>query len=212
MARKDLAASQTGRSHGRAAPPRINARELDAGKHVVLAPGIFELDAPLRLTHADQVLLGLGLATLHAVAGTAAITVSDVDGVRVAGLMIEAGEMRADALVVWGSGAHAGDAKNPGVLSDIFVRVGGPYAAETSALTMVHVRSGHVIGGASSTSSSSSALPPTVSLPIQKRPSRDAPVSLHSFSSCALVVSSCFARLPPNSRKTTSGSGAPTTT
>ena len=129
----------------------INAK-LDAGKHVVLAPGIFDLDAPLRLTHAGQCLLGLGLATLRASNGTAAVVVGDVDGVRVAGVLIEAGatDPAGGALLTWGTSAPAdggrGHVDNPGVLSDVFVRVGGPRAAETNAATMVHVRRGHVVG------------------------------------------------------------------
>ena len=127
----------------------INAK-LAAGRHVVLAPGIFDLDAPLALTTPGQVLLGLGLATLRAVNGTAAITVGDVAGVRVAGVLIEAGPHPSDALLVWGTAAARArggpSASDPGVLSDVFVRVGGPYAYATQARIMAHIRASHVIG------------------------------------------------------------------
>ena len=41
----------------------INAK-LSAGLHVVLSPGVYALEAPLKLTSNGQVLLGLGMATL----------------------------------------------------------------------------------------------------------------------------------------------------
>ena len=45
-----------------AAAADINAK-LAAGLHVVLSPGVYHLEAPLRLVKAGQVLLGLGFAT-----------------------------------------------------------------------------------------------------------------------------------------------------
>ena len=69
----------------------INAK-LAAGLHVVLAPGIYALDAPLQLTHPGQVLLGLGFATLVSAKQNTLVQVADgVDGVRVAGIILQAG-------------------------------------------------------------------------------------------------------------------------
>mmetsp|Transcript_7289 Transcript_7289/g.24215 ORF Transcript_7289/g.24215 Transcript_7289/m.24215 type:complete len:566 (+) Transcript_7289:374-2071(+) len=80
----------------------INAK-LSNGLHVVLAPGIFALDAPLELTHEGQVLLGLGLATLVSADGNAVVTVSTAAmGARVAGLILQAGVHPTEALLVWG--------------------------------------------------------------------------------------------------------------
>jgi hypothetical protein len=52
----------------------INAK-LAAGLHVVLTPGTYELTAPLKLSVAGQVLLGLGFPTLISAAGTPVIQV-----------------------------------------------------------------------------------------------------------------------------------------
>jgi len=56
----------------------------------------------------------------------------------------------APALLEWGlSGNHAGTSADPGLMHDIFARVGGPDGAASSVVgvdTMVHVKSGHVIG------------------------------------------------------------------
>ena len=132
----------------------INAK-LAQGLHVVLTPGIYDLDAPLKLGTPGQVLLGLGLATLRPTAATAAIQVGDVDGVRVAGVLVQAGPLvgtkRSSALIQWGESGtkFAGSASNPGFLHDVFVRVGGPDGTPTSVVgagAMLIVNSGHVVG------------------------------------------------------------------
>jgi hypothetical protein len=95
-----------------------------------------------------QVLLGLGLATLRPTAGTAAIEVGDVAGVRVAGVLVQAGAAASDVLIEWGTagGAFAGDASDPGALSDVYARVGGPFTFYTSARTMLRINAAHVVG------------------------------------------------------------------
>lgn len=131
----------------------INAK-LNAGLNVVVTPGIYYLTAPLVLSKPNQVLLGLGLATLVSAAGTPVITVADVDGIRVAGFLMQAGPPGpggkvAPALLQWGaSGSYAGSAANPGVISDVFARVGGPdgdAANPVAVTTMVQIQSGYVV-------------------------------------------------------------------
>jgi hypothetical protein len=72
------------------------------------------------------VVLGLGFATLKPIAGTAAITTADADGIILAGLLIDAGEAQSPVLVEIGpQGSHANHARNPISLHDVFFRVGG---------------------------------------------------------------------------------------
>lgn len=79
------------------------------------------------VSNPNTVILGLGIATLISSKGEPCIKVLDVPGVRVAGILFEAGQIYTDALLLWGSGDHyAGHSENPGVASDIFARVGGP--------------------------------------------------------------------------------------
>ena len=99
----------------------INAK-LDQGLHVVVSGGIYQIEEPLRLHTEGQVLLGIGMATLISAAGNTVIDVADVDGVRVAGLLIDAGESDTTHLVKWGEEGSKGDHHNPGVISDVFVR------------------------------------------------------------------------------------------
>lgn len=129
----------------------LNAK-LASGLDVVLAPGIYNLEAPLQLVQQNQVLLGLGMATLIPANGTAVIEVGAVDGVHVAGLLLQAGPKKSNTLLQWGvnGSAFAGDATNPGVLSDVFARVGGPESlaagdAEVSVDTVFQISAGNVI-------------------------------------------------------------------
>jgi hypothetical protein len=103
----------------------INA-QLAHGKHLILTPGIYNLDEPIRVTHPNTVVLGLGFATLHPTHGNAAVTTADADGIILAGLLIDAGETLSPVLVQ--VGPHASTARHqqdPISLSDIFFRVGG---------------------------------------------------------------------------------------
>jgi hypothetical protein len=118
---------------------------LAAGRHLLFTPGIYRLREPLRVVKPGTVLLGLGLATLLAEGGTAAIRVADVAGVSIAGLLIDAGPTLSPVLVEIGPrGAAADHRADPTLLADLFFRVGG--AAAGSADTCLEINSGHVIG------------------------------------------------------------------
>lgn len=135
---------------------------LDEGKDVVLAPGMFYLERTLELKTKNQVLLGLGLATLVAPEGAPCVRVAPkTPGVRIAGVMLEAppvdpAKRQNDSTAHWSllefgqEGVSDGDSQNPGALFDIFCRVGGggPAAQRKwiSIDTMVRIHSGHVIG------------------------------------------------------------------
>jgi hypothetical protein len=127
-------------------------KKLAAGLHVVVSPGIYQLTQPLLLAKDNQVLLGLGMATLISAAGTPVVQVAtNVDGVRVAGLLLQAGPKPTPALLRWGDPhtgkpPYRGKASNPGVISDVFARVGGPDTSPVQAKVMVQILSGNVIG------------------------------------------------------------------
>ncbi|HVF94559.1 MAG TPA: adenylyl cyclase [Sphingomonas sp.] len=122
----------------------INAA-LAEGRHVLFTPGIYRIREPIRIVRAGTILLGLGLATLLAEGGTRAITVADVGGVTIAGLLIDAGPIMSPVLVEVGprgsNRTHRGD---PTLLADLFFRVGG--ATVGNAETCVEINSHHVIG------------------------------------------------------------------
>jgi hypothetical protein len=110
----------------------INAK-LAGGKHLLFTPGIYELTEPIRVTRPGTIVLGLGFATLKPVNGKAALTTADVDGVILAGLLIDAGSAQSPVLVEIGpSGSHANHSRNPISLHDVFFRVGGAGAGRAT--------------------------------------------------------------------------------
>ena len=116
---------------------------------VVFQPGVYNLTDSLKVNKEGAVLLGIGMATLVASNGKPCIEVGDVDNVRIAGLLLEAGPVKSDVLLRWGVEKSMGDVNLPGVLSDVYVRSGGPNHQKitpTSVGTMVIInRSGTII-------------------------------------------------------------------
>ncbi|GID92004.1 ricin-type beta-trefoil lectin domain protein [Amorphoplanes digitatis] len=122
----------------------INAA-LAAGKNLLVTPGVYNLNQTINVTRAGTVVLGLGLATFVPQNGIAAMTVADVDGVRVAGLLFDAGTTNSPVLMEVGpSGSSANHAANPTVLSDVFFRIGGAIAGKASV--SLRINSDNVIG------------------------------------------------------------------
>jgi len=118
---------------------------LAQGKDLLFTPGVYSVNEPIRVTRPNTVVLGLGLATLAPTNGAMALSVADVDGVKLAGLMIDAGATNSPLLMEVGpNGSSANHAANPTSLSDVFVRIGG--GAVGKATTSVVVNSPNVIG------------------------------------------------------------------
>jgi hypothetical protein len=118
---------------------------LDQGKHLLFTPGIYHLSASLDVKTKDTIVMGLGLATLIPDQGTPAITVSDVDGVKIAGLLLQAGKTNSDSLLVMGAaGSTQRHDGNPSAIYDLSCRIGG--GDPGVATTCVTVNSNDVIG------------------------------------------------------------------
>jgi hypothetical protein len=118
---------------------------LAQGRHLLLEPGIYHLEDTLRVTRANTIVMGLGLATLIADAGAPAITISEVDGVKVASLIIDAGATNAPTLLQVGApGAGRAHAAAPTWLYDLSCRVGGGSAG--TATTCLTIDSDDVVG------------------------------------------------------------------
>ncbi|NUR31004.1 MAG: coagulation factor 5/8 type domain-containing protein, partial [Catenulispora sp.] len=99
---------------------------LAAGKNLLITPGVYHLDQTLNITRPDTVVLGLGLATLVPDNGITAVSTADVDGVKLAGLLIDAGTTSSQQLMQIGpAGSSAAHAADPTSLSDVFFRIGG---------------------------------------------------------------------------------------
>ena len=120
-------------------------KALTEGKNLILTPGIYQFSGSIHITRPGTIVLGLGYATLVPQTGTPAITVADVDGVQLAGLVIDAGPINSPVLVQLGTqqnsrGRHEW---NPTSLNDVFFRIGG--ATPGLATTSLEVDSNDVI-------------------------------------------------------------------
>jgi len=120
-------------------------RALAAGRHLLFTPGLYDLEEALRVDRPGTVVLGLGFASLRPVRGTAALEVADVDGVSLAGLLIEAGPLESPVLVRLGpEGSRADHSARPTAVHDLWVRIGGPGPGRVK--TALTIGSRHVLG------------------------------------------------------------------
>jgi hypothetical protein len=121
---------------------------LAAGQNLILTPGVYALNAPILVEHPDTIILGLGFPTLVPQTGQAAIQALDVNGVEVAGLIIDAGPVNSPVLMemglgLLGLGGLAPHVNDPPLVSDVFFRIGGATAGK--ATTSLEVNSSDVI-------------------------------------------------------------------
>lgn len=141
------------------ATPADSARTINAqlarGKNLIFTPGVYGIDRTLQVKRAGTIVLGLGVATLTAERGAVPITVADVPGVDIAGIMIDAGPVTSPALLRIGSARghapgpgswHGADhtsreattrhrghpTTQPTALQDVFFRIGGPHAGKAT--------------------------------------------------------------------------------
>jgi hypothetical protein len=117
---------------------------LARGQNLIFTPGIYHLDRSIDVKRADTVVLGLGFPTLVPDKGVTAMTIDDVKGVKLAGLMFDAGSVNSPVLLRVGKpNSHKSDPNDPTSLQDVFFRIGG--AAAGRATTSLVVNSDNVI-------------------------------------------------------------------
>jgi hypothetical protein len=109
---------------------------LALGQNLILTPGVYDLAQPIDVVNPNTVVLGLGFATLVPTNGNAALETASVPGIKVSGLIVDAGPVNSPVLVQVG-GKNAGgthDRNDPTLVSDVFFRIGGaePGKATTS--------------------------------------------------------------------------------
>ena len=130
---------------------------LALGQNLILTPGVYDLDQPIVVSRPNTVVLGLGFATLVPQQGNAAMIVTRNQGVKVSGLIIDAGPVNSPVLMdvgctsqtsfgqgwlnpgAWGFGCgflppfgswgSTSSASDPDLIQDVFFRIGG---AETT--------------------------------------------------------------------------------
>src|SRR5207237_7226889 len=102
----------------------INAA-LAQGRDLILTPGIYHLNQPIVVSHPDTVVLGQGFATLVPQRGNPAMLVVPSRGVKLSGLIIDAGPVNSRVLLSVGTpGNSSGSAGDPDLVQDVFFRIG----------------------------------------------------------------------------------------
>jgi hypothetical protein len=113
-------------------PASAMTAAMAQGKNLILSPGVYNLDQPIVVPHPDTVVLGLGLATLVPQTGNAAMIVVRNTGVKVSGLIIDAGPVRSPVLLSVGT-PGPGSASDPDLIQDVYFRIGGAETTPVSA-------------------------------------------------------------------------------
>ena len=111
---------------------QINAA-LAAGDNLLFTPGVYSYAQTINVTNPDTKVVGLGFATLIPTAGQTTMSVADVNGVNISGLIFDAGPVNSPTLLTVGTqGSTVSHASDPVSIDDVFFRVGGE---ETGSVT-----------------------------------------------------------------------------
>jgi hypothetical protein len=131
---------------------RINAA-LDRGQDLIFTPGVYHVDRTIEVRRPDTVVLGLGIPTLVADDGVVPMAVADVKGVKLGGLLFDAGPVSSPVLLEVGTGRGQNgqgaeperrtDPTDPTSIQDVFFRIGG--AGPGRATTSLVVNSDNVV-------------------------------------------------------------------
>jgi len=141
---------------------------LAQGQNLLFTPGIYYLDRKIKVKRPDTVVLGLGFPTFVPNNGVVAMSVAEVPGVKLSGLLFDAGPLSSPVLLKVGTrheqesdrndstrreqesdrddstwNEQKSDPDDPTLLSDVFFRIGGATAGK-AAISLV-VNSDNVI-------------------------------------------------------------------
>jgi hypothetical protein len=113
-------------------PASAMTSAMARGLNLILTPGVYDLDQPIVVPHPDTVIVGLGMATLVPQHGTAAMMVVSNSGVKLSGMIIDAGPVNSPVLLSVGT-PGPGNASDPDLIQDVFFRIGGAATTPVSA-------------------------------------------------------------------------------
>jgi hypothetical protein len=123
---------------------------LAFGKNLILTPGVYKLDRPLYILWPNTVVLGLGFPTLVPTRGNVTMEVANVPGVKLSGLLFDAGTINSPILLQVGLlpllpilRSVGSDPNNPTMIQDVFFRIAGANIGK--ATVSLEVNSSNVI-------------------------------------------------------------------
>ncbi|HEY7142949.1 MAG TPA: glycosyl hydrolase family 28-related protein [Streptosporangiaceae bacterium] len=129
-----------------ATPVAVINAALALGKDLILTPGVYNLAHSINVVRPNTIVLGLGFPTLIPTSGNASMQVASVPGVKLSGMIFDAGPVNSPVLLQVGScirlgGPHCvatpGSAADPTLVQDVFFRIGGAQPGQaTDSLTV----------------------------------------------------------------------------
>lgn len=101
-------------------------------------------ETPIQVQNPSTIVLGLGFATLIPRHGNAAIVTGDVPGIKLSGMIVDAGPVNSPVLLQLGNAAHrwsppwwrTADPNDPTLVQDVFFRIGGAEPGKASVSTI----------------------------------------------------------------------------
>ncbi len=112
---------------------------LSQNCNLFFTPGVYHVNQTINVNRAGTVVLGIGYPTIVNDNGVNAMQVANVDGVRLKGLLFDAGTTNANTLLTIGtSGNTTGHASNPVSIQDVFFRIGGQFAGKATNSLIVN--------------------------------------------------------------------------
>jgi hypothetical protein len=113
---------------------------LGLGRDLILTPGVYHLNAPIEVTRPGTIVLGLGFPTLVPSRGTAAMQVLAPTGVKLSGLIFDAGPRNSPVLLQVGApgAGFLGNPAQPSLVQDVFFRIGGATAGSATSSLVVN--------------------------------------------------------------------------
>jgi hypothetical protein len=115
------------------------------GRDLILSPGIYDLNQPIVVSRPDTVVLGLGFVTLVPERGNASMVVVPNNGVKLSGVIFDAGATNSPVLLSVGTpglfwqGQFGGrnSANDPDLIQDVFFRVGGAESPASATVSFI---------------------------------------------------------------------------
>ncbi len=125
------------------ATPSNTAAQMNAalaeGCSLFLTPGVYNIDQTLNVTNPNTTVLGVGFPTLVPTGGVNTMQVGDSDGVRISGVLFDAGTTNSSALLTVGTqGSATSHAADPISVQDVFFRIGGDIAGKATDSLVVN--------------------------------------------------------------------------
>ncbi|MFL5732850.1 MAG: adenylyl cyclase [Chloroflexia bacterium] len=107
--------------------------------NLIFTPGVYHVNQTINVKRPNTIVYGMGFATIIPDNGVIAMKVADVEGVKISGLLFDAGPVNSPVLLQVGSGMPAArPIPNPTVLHDVFFRIGGTSAGKVTTSLVVN--------------------------------------------------------------------------